>query len=36
MQLLHILSTAVNAVMPIVLLIAFGYWLRIFLMCSQM
>lgn len=28
MELLHILSTAVNAVIPIVLLIALGYWLR--------
>lgn len=28
MQLIQILSTAVNAVLPIILLILFGYWLR--------
>lgn len=28
MELMHILITAINAVVPIVLLIAFGYWLR--------
>lgn len=28
MQLLHILETAINAILPIILLILFGYWLR--------